>query len=174
MYTYMCVPVHRRTELGGASTRGLRHIVLITSPISKETHPFPSCCLPPVKDAFDSITTARADIPAVQVGLKEEKRCYQKHSKIQPAGWPVATEAVLSLKGQCSLKPATPPVSTIAQQQFSALFSFMYEALFTVKSYKDTAKCSSQDSQFVQVVGAEFFKHVSCRKVFTERKCLPS
>lgn len=53
---YECVHVHRCTEKEGG-TRGLRHIVLITIPISKKTYPFPICCLLPVKIFFLSTIT---------------------------------------------------------------------------------------------------------------------
>lgn len=50
IYKCVCARIHRCTErVVGASMHGLRHIVLISSPISKETHPFPICCLPPMK-----------------------------------------------------------------------------------------------------------------------------
>lgn len=91
----VCV-VHGCTEKeGGASTHGLRHIVLITSPIGKETHPFPICCLPPVKIFFGFYNNSKRGHSCGPSRVKGENLCYQERSKIQRQGGLLGTEAAL-------------------------------------------------------------------------------
>lgn len=73
IYKCVCVHIHRCTERGeGTRTHGLRHIVLISSPISKETHPFPICCLPPTKIFLLFYNNSMQAFPQSQSGWKRK------------------------------------------------------------------------------------------------------
>lgn len=141
MYTCMsvCVPVHRCTEKeGGASRRGRRHIVLITSPISTETHPFPICCRPPVKRCVWFYNNSKGERSCSPSWVKGAKPLLLEALKDSNSGVACCHRGCPVIERSPFFEATTPPVSTTAQQQFSALFSFKYEALFTLGSYQKT------------------------------------